>query len=99
MSVSYVGNVLFVQHKSKNSIIKGFRNPVRNRIIRTFTRMLLSTILKMKKIGTFNHVELYDGTLLIVPELHIAIKEYLDPEDFVCFDLQGSEQSPKWSYT
>ncbi|ETN73482.1 hypothetical protein RB195_014411 [Necator americanus] len=47
MSMSYVGNFLFVQHKSKNSIIKGFRNPVRDRIIHTFTRMLLSTILKM----------------------------------------------------
>ncbi|EYC35619.1 hypothetical protein Y032_1011g3387 [Ancylostoma ceylanicum] len=52
-----------------------------------------------KKIGTFNQVELYDGTLLVVPELHIAIKEYLDPEDFVCFDLEGSQQPPKQPYT
>ncbi|EYC35620.1 hypothetical protein Y032_1011g3388 [Ancylostoma ceylanicum] len=52
-----------------------------------------------KKIGTFNQVELYDGTLLVVPELHIAIKEYLDPEDFVCFDLKGSQQPPKQPYT
>ncbi|KAK6733629.1 hypothetical protein RB195_017404 [Necator americanus] len=42
-----------------------------------------------KKIGTFNQIELYDGTLLLVPRLQVSVKDYLNSDDFICIDSEG----------
>ncbi|PIO71824.1 integrase core domain protein [Teladorsagia circumcincta] len=51
-----------------------------------------------KKIGTFNQIELYDGTLLLVPSLHVITKDYLDDNDFICIDSKGVRLPPTPPY-
>ncbi|EPB71745.1 phlebovirus glycoprotein G1 [Ancylostoma ceylanicum] len=54
---------------------------------------------KRKRIDKFNQVQLYDDTLLIVPELHVIIKDYIDADDFLCFDVNGDQRAAKMPYT
>ncbi|PIO70068.1 tenuivirus PVC2 protein [Teladorsagia circumcincta] len=46
-----------------------------------------------KKIGTFNQIELYDNSVLLVPRLQIIIKDYLNASDFVCINAEGKRVS------
>ncbi|VDK40481.1 unnamed protein product [Cylicostephanus goldi] len=54
---------------------------------------------KERRLGKFNQIELYDGTLLVVPELHIDIKDYLDSSDYLCFDQYGRQREAVPPYT
>uniref|UniRef100_A0A183GWN4 Secreted protein n=1 Tax=Heligmosomoides polygyrus TaxID=6339 RepID=A0A183GWN4_HELPZ len=42
-----------------------------------------------QKIGIFYQIKLYDGTRIVVPELHITTTEFLNKNDFCCFDTKG----------
>ncbi|KAK6029370.1 phlebovirus glycoprotein G1, partial [Ostertagia ostertagi] len=54
---------------------------------------------KKRRIDKFNQIQLFDDSLLVVPELHINIKDYIDSEDFICFDAKGSQRMAKPPYT
>ncbi|RCN35992.1 zinc knuckle [Ancylostoma caninum] len=54
---------------------------------------------KRRKIDKFNQVQLYDDTLLVVEQLHIIIKDYIDANDFLCFDVNGTQQAAITPYT
>ncbi|VDO60834.1 unnamed protein product, partial [Heligmosomoides polygyrus] len=49
---------------------------------------------KHKKIGFFNQIQLYDGTILLVPRLQITVKDYLTPNDFICVNSEGRRVDP-----
>ncbi|VDK45136.1 unnamed protein product, partial [Cylicostephanus goldi] len=42
-----------------------------------------------KRIGSFNQIELYDQTQLIVPNLDVKIRDYIDSTDFICVNPKG----------
>ncbi|KAK6765383.1 hypothetical protein RB195_025344 [Necator americanus] len=46
---------------------------------------------KERKIGAFYQIELYDSTLILVPDLHVRTAEFLHKDDYYCFDHQGNE--------
>ncbi|RCN33373.1 hypothetical protein ANCCAN_20795 [Ancylostoma caninum] len=51
-----------------------------------------------KKIGTFNQIELYDGTLLLVSRLPVSVKDYPNSDDFICIDSEGKIVAATRSY-
>lgn len=55
---------------------------------------LKSTCDSTKKIGFFNQVQLFDDNLLLIEELTVSIKDYLDKYDFVCVDRKGWMRRP-----
>ncbi|KAK6030023.1 peptidase family A16 [Ostertagia ostertagi] len=46
----------------------------------------------------FTPKELYDGSLLLVPSLHVITKDYLDDNDFICISSQGNRLPPTPPY-
>uniref|UniRef100_A0A0N4W499 DUF5641 domain-containing protein n=1 Tax=Haemonchus placei TaxID=6290 RepID=A0A0N4W499_HAEPC len=40
----------------------------------------------VKRMGVFNQMQLFDDSVLLVEELTITIKDYIDRNDFVCLD-------------
>ncbi|KAK6763558.1 hypothetical protein RB195_024037 [Necator americanus] len=47
-----------------------------------------------KSIGVFNQILLFDCTIIIVENLTITIKEYIDESDFICVDKEGRRRAP-----
>ncbi|KIH45996.1 phlebovirus glycoprotein G1 [Ancylostoma duodenale] len=43
------------------------------------------------RIDVFNQIQLYDNTTLLVENLNIDIKEYLDKSDFICINHNGKK--------
>ncbi|KAK6026791.1 hypothetical protein OSTOST_07223 [Ostertagia ostertagi] len=43
----------------------------------------------VKKLGIFNQIQLFDNSLLLVEEITVSIKDYLDKYDFICIDKKG----------
>ncbi|KAK6013739.1 hypothetical protein OSTOST_20920 [Ostertagia ostertagi] len=46
-----------------------------------------------KKIGTFNQIELFGNSVLLVPRLQITIKDYLNSSDSMCINAGGERVS------
>ncbi|KAK6026028.1 Pao retrotransposon peptidase [Ostertagia ostertagi] len=55
---------------------------------------LTSTCDTTKRIGIFNQIQLYDNSFLIVKDLNVRIKDYIDKNDFVCVDRKGWIRRP-----
>ncbi|KAK6034477.1 hypothetical protein COOONC_28004 [Cooperia oncophora] len=51
-----------------------------------------------RKIGNFNQIEHYDGGTLLVPHLQVAVKDYLNNEDFICISPKGERVSTEPPY-
>ncbi|EPB78661.1 Pao retrotransposon peptidase [Ancylostoma ceylanicum] len=52
-----------------------------------------------KQVGHFHQVQLFDQNLLLVEELTISIKEYIDETDFLCIDRKGWKRRAQKSIT
>ncbi|VDO27553.1 unnamed protein product [Haemonchus placei] len=42
-----------------------------------------------RKLGILHQIELYDGAKIVVRELHTTTREFLDENDYYCFDAEG----------
>ncbi|EPB74949.1 Pao retrotransposon peptidase [Ancylostoma ceylanicum] len=42
-----------------------------------------------RRLGAFYQIQLYDDSLVIVPELHLKTAEFFSKDDFTCFNIQG----------
>ncbi|VDP42227.1 unnamed protein product [Heligmosomoides polygyrus] len=52
-----------------------------------------------QQIGNFHQVQLFDGSLLIVENLSLSFKDFLDEYDFTCVDRKGWRRRPHDSIT
>ncbi|VDL78062.1 unnamed protein product [Nippostrongylus brasiliensis] len=69
-----------IQQSKIFNIPPDFRNFIPNEVC-SFPKS--SSCDPKKKVGVFNQIELYDGRHLLVPNIHVSIKDYLDTNDFV----------------
>lgn len=42
-----------------------------------------------QKLGIFQQIELYDGSRIVVPELHLTTREFFNSEDYYCCNFDG----------
>ncbi|KAK6016282.1 Pao retrotransposon peptidase [Ostertagia ostertagi] len=52
-----------------------------------------------RQIGNFHQIQLFDDNILLVKQLTIQIKEYIDDRDFTCIDKKGWKRLPRRSIT
>ncbi|XGW14000.1 hypothetical protein V3C99_000352 [Haemonchus contortus] len=44
-----------------------------------------------QRLGVFHQIQLFDDTLIVVPELHIQSADFLAHDDFYCFNIDGNK--------